>query len=171
MLVLVAFVVVGALAGLVWERVWTPPTGIVVSHRFVLDGAGVGHAFSGTGLYVMIAAAAGCLTGLAVGLATRSRPVATLLITVVGAVIGGWVMARVGHRLGPSDPDQLAKTLVDLSPLHSDLRVSGRSPYLAMPAGAVLGQLLSYLVWWWVEHRRTTAGSLTIPPPPEAAGH
>lgn len=138
--VLVAvFVAAGAGAAVLWQLWWTPPTGIVSGHEFFLDEVGVGKEFSGTGLYVLAALAVGGVVGVLVGLATRRRELLTLVVTLLAAGLGGWVMAQVGHALGPPDPTALASTLEDLSPLEADLRVSGLSPYLALPIGALLG--------------------------------
>jgi hypothetical protein len=137
--ILVVFMLGGAVAGALWETWWTPPTGIVMSHSFLLDEQGVSKEFSGTGLYVAVAVAAGCLLGALVALVFRERDLLTLGAAVGAALAGGWVMAWVGQAMGPADPKVLAKDLVDLSPLVSDLSVHGLSPYLAMPMGALIG--------------------------------
>ena len=59
LVVLVAAAALGALAGVVWEWVWTPPSGVAFQGKFVLDENGLPGEFSGTGWYVVVAAAAG----------------------------------------------------------------------------------------------------------------
>ena len=47
----------GALAGVVWERLWTPPTEMVQQHKpYYIDYASLRRVFTGTGLYVLVAA-------------------------------------------------------------------------------------------------------------------
>jgi hypothetical protein len=136
----------GAVAGIVWERLWTPPSGVALAHKFVLDGQGLPEDFSGTGLYVLVAGIAGLLLGLATGLVFRARELATLVTLLVGAALAGWVMAQVGQALGPPDPAALAKGLEDFAPLTPDLRLQGFSPYLILPFGALLGLAAEYLL-------------------------
>ena len=62
------FAVAGALAGAVWEWVWTPPVGVAVHHQWLQDESGLRGDFSATGTYVLVAVAAGLLTGVVVAL-------------------------------------------------------------------------------------------------------
>jgi hypothetical protein len=136
---------VGVLAGWLWERAWTPATGVALRHQFALDGQGAPQAFGATGSYVFWAIAAGILAGVLAGLVARSHELATLGLLLGGAALGGWLMAVVGHSLGPPDPAVLAKTLADFEPLRADLRVAGLAPYLALPAGALLGLATAFV--------------------------
>lgn len=136
-LVLVTFAVVGIVAGVVWERLWTPPTGLVVDDTWYLDDKGVQDDFSGTGLYVLVALAVGALLGLATGLTTRGQELATLAVVALGSVVAAWVMLLTGTSLGPPDPRALADGREDYTEIPSDLRVVGKAPYLAFPAGAL----------------------------------
>ena len=148
--VLLACAVAGVLAGIVWEWVWTPPSGIAYQGRWVLDEDGLPHEFSGTGWYVVVAASAGLLLGLATAVAARDREVLRLAALAVGAVLAGWVMFHVGHALGPPDPARLARGADDLTAIPGDLRVGGAelherwyaldsAAFVALPAGALLG--------------------------------
>ena len=68
-LVVAALAAVGALAGVVWQWVWTPTIGVVVDHRWTAgDAIGLQHEFSGTGWYVVVGTVAGLLAGVAIGL-------------------------------------------------------------------------------------------------------
>jgi hypothetical protein len=136
---IVAFAVVGALAGVVWEWLWTPPNGVVVDHKWFVDLSGLREEFSGTGLYVVVASVAGLVTGSLCGLFLDRAELVTLAAVVVGAALAGWVMVQVGHALGPSDPQELAKTASNRTPLPGDLGIVGNSAYISFPAGAVLG--------------------------------
>lgn len=136
----------GLVAGWVWERVWTPPVGIAVKGRFAVIGEATGREFEATGSYVVVALAMGLLVGVCVALVVRGGEVTTLLASAVAAVGAGWLMAQLGHRLGPPDPQAAAKSVVDWTELPLDLRVTGLSPYAAFPFGAALGVAVGLLV-------------------------
>jgi hypothetical protein len=141
--------VAGALAGVVWEWLWTPPVGVVIRHEWLVGLSGLRSEFSATGLYVVVASVAGLLVGALCGLFLDRAELVTLAAVLVGAVLAGWIMAQVGHALGPPDPRQLAETASNGTRLPSDLRIVGKiwpprsirdpSPYVAFPAGATLG--------------------------------
>jgi hypothetical protein len=145
LLVLVAFAVAGALAGAVWEWVWTPPTGVALGKEFLLDGDGLRGDFSGTALYVVVAAVAGLLVGVLVAVLSDRDELATLVVVAVGSVLAGWLMLRTGVALGPPDPGPLARSADDYTPLVDQLAVAGRSPFVAFPAGALLGLIVIFI--------------------------
>jgi hypothetical protein len=148
-IVVVVFAVAGALAGVVWEWLWTPPVGVVIDHQWLLGLSGLRAEFSATGIYVVVASVAGLLTGALCALFLDRAELVTLVAVLVGSVLAGWLMVQVGHALGPSDPRELAETAPNRTRLPSDLRVVGKiwppksireaSPYVAFPAGATLG--------------------------------
>ena len=125
LLVLVVFAVAGALAGVVWEWLWTPPTGVALDEQFLLDGDGLRGEFSGTGLYVVVAAVAGLLLGVLVAVLSDRDELVTLVVVAVGSVLAGWLMLRTGVALGPPDPAPLAQGGRRLRPPWS---TSSRSP-------------------------------------------
>ena len=132
-------------AAWVWEGRWTPATGAALGHEFLLDGPGAAQEFAATGSYVLWALVFGGLAGLLAGAITRSHELVTLAVLLGCSVVAGWLMARWGHALGPPDPRPLALELDDFEPLTADLRVHGIAPYLAFPAGALLGLMTAYL--------------------------
>ena len=64
---------------------------------------------------------------------------------VVGSVLAGWVMYRVGVALAPPDPGPLARTARAGTRLPGTLKVSGASPFLALPAGALIGLIIVFV--------------------------
>ena len=143
-LAVVALVVAGALAGAVWEWVWTAPVGVVVDHKWVaLDEANLRGQFTGTGWYVIVGCVAGLVAGALVALFLDRVPLATLAGVVVGSVLGAAVMYRVGVLLGPSDPTHV--TAKEGAHLPAQLSVSGHSPWVALPAGALVALALVFL--------------------------
>ena len=90
-------------------------------------------------LYVVVASVAGLLIGALCGVFLDRAELVTLVAVLVGAALAGWVMVQVGHALGPPDPRELAETARNGTRFPSDLRIVGKSPYVAFPAGATLG--------------------------------
>jgi hypothetical protein len=144
--ILIGSVVVGVAAGFVWERLWTPPSGLALQGKWGLDGEGLPHEFSGTGLYALVAIVAGLLLGSVVALVVNRDEVVTLAAVVVGAALAGALMWVVGTALGPADPHTLAKAADDFEPIVSDLRVHGIGVFVAFPLGATLASAAMFLL-------------------------
>lgn len=154
LVVLAVTVAAGAVAGLVWEWLWTPPVGVVEHHRWVLDEAGLSDDFAGTGTYIAVAAVTGVLVGALVTLLFDRAELVTLVAVVVGSVVAGWLMYRVGLAVGPPDPRTLARTAEEGAHLPGQLKVLGRSPFVAFPSGALVGLVVVFL---GLSRRRPTA--------------
>ncbi len=144
LVILLVFAVAGALAGVVWEWLWTPPAGVVVHHQWLQDERGLRGDFAGTGSYVLVAAVTGFLVGAAVAFVFDSAELVTLLAVLAGAVLAGWLMHRVGLAVGPADPRHLAASAKDGTRLPGRLYVSGQSEFRAFPAGATLGLVIVF---------------------------
>lgn len=155
LVVLAVTVGAGAVAGLVWEWLWTPPVGVVQHHRWVLDEAALRGDFSGTGTYIAVAAVVGVLVGALVALVFDRAELLTLVALVVGSVVAGWLMYRVGLAVGPPDPRELARTAEQGAHLPGQLKVHGRSPFVAFPSGALVGMVVVFL---GLSRRRPTGG-------------
>ena len=93
-LVLVAFGVGGVLAGLLWHALWTPPSGLYVQEKWHVDATGAPRDVSGTGLYVLVAAAAGIVLGFASALTARGHELAR----AVERLHGGRLRPRLHAR-------------------------------------------------------------------------
>lgn len=145
LLVLVAFAVVGAIAGMVWEWVWTPPSGVALGHEFLLDEAGLRGDFSGAALYVLVASLAGLLLGVLVAVLSDRHELLTLAAVAAGSVLAAWLMLQVGTALGPPDPQPLAAAAEDYTPFVGDLQITGWSPYVAFPGGALVGLIVIFI--------------------------
>jgi hypothetical protein len=136
----------GALAGVVWEWVWSTPTGVVVDHKWVAESeASLRGQFSGTGWYVIVGSIAGLLAGAVVALFVDRYPFVTLAGVAVGSLLGAALMYRVGVALGPADAAHLARTAKEGTHLPAALSISGKSPWIAFPAGALVALALVFL--------------------------
>ena len=142
---MVLLVVAGALAGVVWVWLWTPPSGVVVDQRWVQDESGLRGDFSATGSYVAVAAVAGLLIAVLLGVLFDKAELVNLAVVLVGSVLAGWVMYHVGLALSPADPRSLADSVKDGTRLPGRPVVSGISPFQAFPGGAMLGLVIVYL--------------------------
>lgn len=154
--VLVVLVASGALAGVLWELVWQPPTGVVARHRWVRDAGSLGQEFSATGWYVVVGGVTALLVTAALVWLLPGEELVLLAAVCVGSVLAGWVMYQVGHALGPADPDVLARGAERGTELPAELTLGGldRDPRLfrfdtsamaTFPIGALAGLGLATL--------------------------
>ena len=160
--VVVAFVVGGALSGLLWKTLWHTPQGVAFEKKWYLQPEGLPHQFTATGIYVVVAVSAGILLAGVMALVVERNELVTLAGALSGSFLAAWLMYVVGHHLGPEDPRILAQGASDYAPLPSDLRIAGHgptftidsvhlhlpaSPFLAFPLGAVVGLALIYFLF------------------------
>jgi DivIVA domain-containing protein len=154
LLVLLAYAALGAVAGVVWETIWTPPGQVVAQHQVFFDSyASLRRVYTGTGLYVLVAAVASVLVSLVVALLARGRELLTLVLVIVGSAIAALVMLKVGTMLGPADPASIARHTVERTPVHGQLTVEGKtlwgvkSPYLIWPMASLLVLAMVFFAW------------------------
>ncbi|TIC88628.1 hypothetical protein E8D34_02815 [Nocardioides sp. GY 10113] len=141
--------ILGVVAGRLWWAWWSPAMpGRVYD---TVDGLawypdpldpGFAHVFSGTAQFVVIGFAAGLLLGLLGGLVTRQRAIFGLVAVVVGSLLGLVITYRTGIAASPADPATLLGDAAAGDQLPGHLQVSGWTPYLAWPVGALFGFLV-----------------------------
>ena len=77
--VLAIFAIGGVVAGVVWDWVWTAPSGVVIRGEWqLLDPVEASSDFSATGIYIVVASIAGLLLGALCGLFVYRRELLTL---------------------------------------------------------------------------------------------
>ncbi|HET7071762.1 MAG TPA: hypothetical protein VFI40_13120 [Nocardioides sp.] len=166
LLVLLAYAVLGAVAGVAWEAIWTPPGQIISKHQVFYDSyASLRGAFTGTGLYVLVAAATSALLGLVVGILTRGRELLMLALVILGSVLAAAVMWRVGTLLGPADPATIAAHTQGRQVVHGELTVAGRTPYLVWPMTSLFVLAVVYFTWPGARARRHKGDALSTDHP------
>jgi hypothetical protein len=152
--VVVAFVLAGALAGVLWEWLWDAPSGLTYHGKWYLEPAGPDVSFQGVALFVLIAFPLGLVLGAVTGLA-RGQEVSTVVVVLLAGAAAAVVMYAVGAGLGPGDPQVLAAGRPDYTPLSSGLALTAPDPgvapwrstaLVALPAGAMAGLVGTYLL-------------------------
>lgn len=156
LVVLAVGLLLGALGGVVWEWVWTPPTGAAYEGRWMPDAQGVTHVVDSTGWFVVIGLTYGILYGTFTTRYAKGLEIATMLSVLAGSLLAAWATLRVGAWLGPDDASVLAKTMGDLEPLVLDLTLGsggagwwpdafGSPAVLAPAVGAMMSVMAMYL--------------------------
>ena len=92
--IVLAYALVGVVAGFVWEALWRPPAQVVSNHSvFYTSYESLRRVFAGTvGLYTLVGAIGSLVTALTVCLLTRRRELLTLLAVVLGSSLAAWLM-------------------------------------------------------------------------------
>ena len=171
LLILLTYAVLGAVAGVVWEWVWTPPGQVIDHHQVLYDSyASLRRVFTGTGLYALVAAVTSALVALAVTVLTRGRELLVLVLVVVGSAIAAALMWRVGTLLGPADPATIAAHTAGRTSAQGQLEVSGKSPYLAWPMTSLFVLALVYFALPGSAHTHADDSESTDRPEADAPG-
>ncbi|GEB13223.1 hypothetical protein GUY44_13970 [Pimelobacter simplex] len=144
--------VLGAAGGWLWWAWWGPaPQGKIydttAGPHWYPDpfDPGITRDFSGTATYVVVGFGLALLLGLVSGWLARKVAVPGLLALLVGAGLATLLMYLIGESFSPPDPASLAAAKKIGAVLPGHLHVSGWTPYLAWPVGALLGYLVVLL--------------------------
>lgn len=164
--VVLGYVAVGAMAGVVWEWLWSPPTQVVQQHQlFYTDYGSLRQVFTGTGLYALVSAVASALAAVTAALLTRRHELVVLAAVALGSVAAAYTMHTVGVAIGPPDPSELATTAADGTHVSAQLVVNGTTPYLVWP---MVSLFVLALVFFAVPGSRSRHRSRTRTEPSEA---
>jgi len=145
---------VAALGGWLWWHWWAPaPHGAIYqdsSGRFgffatPLD-PGQAHVAASTLEYVAVGFGLALVLGAVMALLGRDRALVTLVVALLAGCLGAYVMREVGLALSPPDPSHLADKAHLGQKALASLSVDGWTPYLAWPAGTLLGFLAVMLL-------------------------
>ncbi len=149
LLVLGLYLGLGLVAGLVWWQL--APTAEFVK---LGDGSGrmgdvdLGRQFDADGWYVVVAGAAGLLSGLVLMALTiwrRGDELVVLPAMLAGSVVAALVMDRLGTLLGPGDPAQALAGAAVGARVPDVLSLTAHTAYLAWPVAVLFGALVVLL--------------------------
>lgn len=143
--ILALFAAAGAGLGVLWHALWSPTRGVVVRRQwFVVDDQlrydldGLRNQFAGTALFTSLGLTAGVLLGLVCALLLARQELRTLVAVLVGSTVASVLMWQVGTRLGPPDPDLLARDAPRGTVLPDDLELGSLGALVALPLGAMV---------------------------------
>ena len=140
-LVVVAFVVAGAVAGLVWPHLVTPVTVTRTEDGISTGELALAHQFDNDGWYAVLARVVGFSLGAAMVAWRRSDVLVTVLACLLGAGLAAWSMAAVGHLTGPADPSTVLANARVGGTAAEEVQVAARAAYLVWPIAAAVGVL------------------------------
>ncbi|WP_436698276.1 hypothetical protein [Nocardioides sp. BYT-33-1] len=166
----------GAAGGWLWWVWWSPATqgkiyDTPVGKAWYPDpfDPGIARDFGGTATYVVAGFALALVLGLVGGWVARHRAVVGVLAVLAGAGLGALAMTLVGQAFSPPDPATLLATHQAGDRLPGHLHVSGWTPYLVWPVGALLAYLVLMLSLPVAAPRGPASDGSERPAPPTSA--
>ncbi|MDZ5620629.1 hypothetical protein SFC88_07330 [Nocardioides sp. HM23] len=170
--VVVAAAGLGALGGWLWYQWWGPPnTGAIYDTatwgpRWIdLTDQGLGQQFDGPAQYAVIGLGFGTLLGILGAVLGRRQAIAALVGLVVGSALAAYLAFVVGTALSPPDPERYATEAnvcreEPCKDYPAAIEVSGWTPFLCWPIGALGGFSLTIAVMTWIGSTRTKLDDL-----------
>ncbi len=98
------FVLIGGLLGVLWQAISPDPVKGVLYQGSVYATNPSKNSFTATGVFVLLSAGFGLISGALAGWWTRRWPVTGMFATALGALLAPPIGYLVGHSLGPSMP-------------------------------------------------------------------
>lgn len=156
-ILVVAGAALGALGGWLWYQWWGPPNSGPIYNTaegprwYDLTDQGLAHQFDGPAQYAVIALGLGLLLGVGGVLLGRRQPYAVLAGLIAGSGLAAYLAFAVGTALSPPDPQKYATeanvcTEEPCQEYDAAIEVSGWSPFLVWPLGALGGFCVATLV-------------------------
>jgi hypothetical protein len=129
----------GILGGVVWWLVVSPAEYTKAASGASMGELDLGKQFAADGYYVVVAALAGLLAGIALTWWRSRDPVLTTVLLLVGSALAAAAMAVTGHLLGPSGTSAAlaAAKIGDKVPV--PLKVDAFVVYLTWPVAVLVG--------------------------------
>lgn len=163
--VLVVFAAAGLAAGWLWERWWTPTTGVVVDgtwysgsrvegNTLAYDFPSLRHYFDATATFLLIGVVAGLVLAVLCALLGRRSELVMLGAVAVGSALACLVAYRFGVHLGPAAPATLAAAAKNGDVLPAALSLPGKSPFVGWTLGALIGLGFTYFLTGGVSESR-----------------
>jgi hypothetical protein len=162
---------VGALGGWLWYQWWGPAnTGIIYDtvdgpKWYDLTDQGVAHQFDGPGQYAVIALLLGIALGVVAFFVGRRQALAAVAGLIVGTALAAYLSYVVGTALSPPDPQKYATSAnvckeEPCKDYPAAIEVSGWTPFLCWPLGALGAFSTTVVVMSWLGTTRTKLDEL-----------
>ena len=139
------FLVLGLAGGVLWWLLVDPAAYTKTRDGGVMSEAALRRQFSADGVYAVIAAVTGLVTGLVLTWWRSRDPLLTSLLLVLGAALAAAVMALTGYLLGPGDPATALREARLGAQVPLRLEVDTLSVYLVWPVAVLAGALVVLL--------------------------
>ena len=139
------FLVLGLVGGVLWWLLVDPAAYTKTRDGGVMSEAALRRQFSADGVYAVIAAVTGLVTGLVLTWWRSRDPLLTSLLLVLGAALAAAVMALTGYLLGPGDPATALREAELGAQVPLRLEVDTFSVYLVWPVAVLAGALVVLL--------------------------
>jgi hypothetical protein len=133
------FLVLGVLAAVLWWQVTPLAEFTRTTSNAQMDEEQLGRQVAADGWYLTIAAVGGLVSGITLLSLRRRDPVATVLLVAAGSLLAGWLMLRVGHWLGPSDPAAALRHARVGAKVPVPLAVQAHGVFWVWPVATLLG--------------------------------
>ena len=140
-IVLAWFVVVAAVAAVIWWQVTPLPFFTRTSSGAVMNPVQLGGRVAVDGWYTVLAVGFGVVSGVVLTAWRRRDPVLTVLLITCGAGLAGWLAERVGQWLGPAAPKDVLGRLAAGQHAPVQLVLSAQGAQLVWPMAALLGAI------------------------------
>ncbi len=130
---------VGALLGLLWPHLVTPVEVTKTDQGISTGEVDLSLRFDNDAWFAILGGLAGLVLGAALTVWRHTREMVTLLALVAGSFAAVWLMARVGHAVGPADPVSVLRNSPTGTTAPDMISVTSTGAYYMWPIGAVLG--------------------------------
>jgi hypothetical protein len=135
------FVVLGVIGALVWWQVTPLAEYTRTTANAEMGEEELGRQVSADGWYFAIAAVGGLLSGVALLSLRRRDPLAMVVLVTFGALLGAWVMLRVGLWLGPTNPKDVLPDVAVGAKVPLQLKPHAYGVVYVWPITALLGAI------------------------------
>lgn len=135
----------GLLCGVLWWLLVSPAEFTKLRDGAVMSEVQLGRRFSADGMYIVIAAVAGLLSGLVLTWWRSRDPLLTSGLLLVGSALAAGVMSLTGHLLGPGDTRAALAAAKVGAHVPERLDVDAVTVYLVWPMAVLLGALVVLL--------------------------
>ncbi|CAN5472212.1 hypothetical protein BH10ACT10_BH10ACT10_09020 [soil metagenome] len=144
-LVLGGMLLLGMVCGVLWWLLVDPAAFTKLRDGGVMQEEDLSKQFSADGVYVVIAAVSGLVSGLLLIWWRTHDVLLTSVLLVLGTAVAAAARERTGHRLGPADPGAALAAAKVGARVPERLDVDAFTVYLAWPVSALVGALVVLL--------------------------